>query len=403
MSVGNFAQSELNTSVGKGLTGDIVDADFLTIANDAVKEVIADIDLRGCIRSSALSPYLFDGINQYSYPTDAKGDKVIDVEPQMGRGRNDYWKLKSAEEFDRLKEDNRTDRWGEPIVYNQDYFSGDNIMAIRRDDLVNKLLLSRVIDDTSLIISSLDSLTAGGGTWTLFGDATNLTADSVNRVKGNASTNWDITAAGGTTAGIYNDDVNTFDVEPYKTDGSAFAWVYLSSATNVTNFILRIGSSSSAYYYITVTTNNEAASFYAGWNLLRFDFTNKSTTGTPNDDACDYVNLYMTKDAGKVSETDYRFDHIILKLGKQQQLRYYSRFGWQSSEGTHLEDATTTTDLLNCETDEYHLFVAKTRQRYSEFLKDWTRANKYEKEYEKKKKQYIFDNPSRALMLQQTY
>ena len=403
MSVGSFAQSELNSSVTAKVSGSFTAANFLIIANDSVKEVISEIDLHGTIRSAALSPNLFDGVWDYACPTDLKDDKIIDIKPQIGRGRHDYWRLVTAEEFDQVKQDNRIDQWGDPITLNKGSWLGDNIVAINRDDLVNRLLISRVIDDTETSISTMDSLTAGGGTWTLYGDGTNLTADTENYVKGNGSINWDISAAGGTTAGIYNDDLDEFDVSDYLSAGSALAWVYISSATNLTNFILRIGSSSSAYYSITITTNNEAASFYAGWNLLRFDFTNKSTTGTPDDDACDYVALYMTKDAAKVSETDYRFDNLILKLGTHQQVVYYTRYGWQSNAGVFLEDATAVTDLLNCETNEYPIIVAKTAQRMAEHLKNFNEADRFEKDYEKLKARYVMNNPSRALPLIQTY
>ena len=111
----------------------------------------------------------------------------------------------------------------------------------------------------------------------------------------------------------------------------------------------------------------------------------------------------MGKDATKVSETDYRFDHIILKLGKHQQVRYYTRYGWQSSTGTFLEDATATTDLLNAETDEIPMIEAKVAQRMAESFGNHKEADRFEKDYEKLKARYIIENPSRSLPSTQTY
>ena len=404
MATPSFAQSELNTSVSKKVQGTFAAADFLTIANDAAKFVMSDIDLRSMMRKSALSPNLFDEMYQYTLPSDIKGDKIIDIQPQINRGKFDDWVLTSQEQFDRLKSRTKLDVAGDPIKLAADEdWMGENYVAIARDDLVNKLLISRPISDTETLISSLDSLSAGGGTWTEYGDGDNATVDADNYVKGSASINWDINADGGTTAGVYNDDLDDFDVSDYKSNGSVFVWAYISSTTNLTNFILRIGSSSSAYYSITITTNNEGASFYAGWNLLRFDFTNKSTTGTPDDDACDYVALYMTKDAAKVSETDYRFDNLTMKLGEHYNVVYYTRYPWQSSAGTFLEDATTTTDLLNCETDEYPLFVLKTAEYMEEFLKHERLADRLEVKYERAKAKYVLENPSQALLMTNIY
>ena len=246
MSVGNYSLSALDNSVSLkssgSFTGASASANFMTIANQAVREVVAETDLRGTIRSAALAPNLFDEMFQYTCPSDLKGDKIIDVEPQIGRGQMDYWRLTTPEEFDRLKEDNRIDTWGDPITLNKGTWLGDNIIAIRRDDLVNKLLISRVVDDTSLTISSLDSLSAGGGTWGTFLGASSIAVDTTNYVKGNASLKWEISADAETTAGIVNSTLDDFDVEPYKTAGSAFCWAYITSATNVDYFELRIGS-----------------------------------------------------------------------------------------------------------------------------------------------------------------
>ena len=393
----SYTQAELNTAVAARISKTFTNANFLIIANQAIREVMADIDLRSSIRSAALSPNLMDDIYAYTLPSDIKGDKIIDVKPQIGRSRHDDWILTTPEEFDRRKEDRRYDRNGDIIEYTGSML--DSLIAISRDDLVNKLLISKQIDDTEVIVTTLDAV----GDWEGFGDGSNLTQDADNYVKGSACINWDINADGGTTAGIQNTSLDIFDVEPYKSTGYAFVWVYISSITNLTNFILRIGSDISNYYSITITTNSEGNSFHTGWNLLRFSFTNKATTGTPDDDACDYVAIYMTKDAAKVSETDFRFDHIILKLGNHYDVIYYSRYFWQSSAGTYLEDATATSDLLNCETDEYALIILKTSQLLEEHLKNLKEADRLEIKYERKKAEYIQQNPSLALILQTTY
>lgn len=403
MAVGSYAQSELNTSVTARASGTFSAANFLTFANDAIREVISEIDLRSTKRKVALSPNLFDDIYQYSCPSDLKSDRIIDVMPQIDRaGRGDYWELVTAEEFDRLKNEGRTDRFGDPlnIVKKGEAYSGANLIAIARDDLVNKLLLSRPVDDNETGIDALDAV----GDWEKYGIGENLTADSDNYVKGNASINWDIGSGSGTTAGIQNTSLNTFDISSYIGTGSVFVWAYITSVTNLTDFKLLIGQDlTTNFYTITITTNNEGASFYAGWNLLRFDFVNKSETGTVDQDGCDSVALYMTKDSAKVSETDYRFDNLVIKMGPYYDVIYYSRYPWQNSTGIYLEDATTTTDLLNMETDEFNLIVLKTLQFAEEHLKKVIKADRWEKKYEAKKAEYIMRNPSEALILTSTY
>lgn len=399
MSVGSFAQSELNTEVTAIVSGKFTAANFLTVANRAIRAVNSDLDLRSAIRSVALSPNLFDDIFQYTLPSDIKGNKIIDLKPQVTRGRFDRWDLVTQEEFDRKKQDLRIDRYGDPIELKGTQWLGDNLLAIQRDDLVNKLLISRPLDTTETGIDTLDT----ADDWEGFGDGTNLTTDTGNYIKDSGSINWDINADGGLTAGIVRDDLDTFDISAYVANGSIFVWAYASDVADLTNYIILVGSSSSAYHKITVTKNSEGGSFVVGWNLLRFDFVNKSETGTVDEDGCDYVALYMTKDAGKTSETDYRFDNIVMMLGDHYNVIYYSRYGWQSSAAVYLEDATTTTDLINCETDEFQLFILKTAQYMEQHLKNQGEAKIYETQYKEEKDKYVFENISQALPLNQSY
>jgi hypothetical protein len=53
---------------------------------------------------------------------------------------------------------------------------------------------------------------------------------------------------------------------------------------------------------------------------------NKATTGTPVPTAIDYCALYMTKDSGKISETDYRFNNLIIGNGTSYNVVYYSKY-----------------------------------------------------------------------------
>jgi hypothetical protein len=276
---------------------------------------------------------------------------------------------------------------------------GDNLVAIAERDFVRKLYISRPIDDSGFTIDALDSV----GSWVAFGDGTNITKDSSNYVKGSASLNWDINASGGTTAGIANSSLDSFDISSYLSEGTVFVWAYITSTTGLTNFILRIGSSSSAYYYITVTTNSEGNAFEAGWNLLRFAMANKSTSGSPTDTAITYVAIYMTKAATKISETDYRFDNLIIKIGEHHDVWYYSAYGWQSSTGTYLENSTDDTDLLNAELDEYALIKEKMAELGEQYLKNYKESDRHALRYKEKMVNYKLFNPSEALILTQTY
>jgi hypothetical protein len=358
----NIFDSTLDADISNALT-------VQDLMNRAARIVNSEVDLRSAKRKAALSPKLFDDQYDYTCPTDMKDVGVIDLVDQADRRLDSRWQLTTQEQFDRKKTIQK------------------NLIAFADDDLVRKIRVSADINDTVIVVSSLDSLSSGGGTWTLFGDAENVAVNTNNFVQGIGSIGFDISGAGGTTAGIQNTSLTTFDVTDYKDNGSAFVWVYINSTTNLTNFILRLGSDSSNYYSMTATTTNEGVAFVAGWNLLRFDFSGKSTTGTPDDDGCDYAAIYMTK-AGAKTDDGYRFDYLTLHTGEYHDIVYYSKYGWVSNAGVYKENSTTSTDLLNCDTEEFDLFVYKGKEIAAADMKDWNAVTYYEKKYLERKAEY---------------
>ncbi|KKL55132.1 hypothetical protein LCGC14_2258470 [marine sediment metagenome] len=370
-----------------GLIGKRIDSlsDARRTINRGVRYVIGNVDLRSTKRTSTLDPKLFNDVFQYASPTDMKADRLIDVIPQVNR--TDDWEpiLTTQEEFDRRK------------------FIDKMLVAFSDDSFTRKVLLSIDVDDDALVLSTLDATNSGGGSWGGFGDGENLTADSDNFVKGSASINWDIGSGGGTTAGIVNSTMDEFDYSDYVAAGSAFVWHYIQDITDITNLILVIGDDGSVNYKITITTQHDGTAFRNGWNLLRFDFSNAVKAGSPDETAGVYIAVYMTKDSGKVSETDYRFDHIILRRGKINDLLYYSKYGWQTSGGTWIENSTVDTDLLNFDTEEYDLAVLKAAEFAALELKDRPLTSDYKKEYTEMRDQYKIEHPSEAKMLETTW
>ena len=374
-----YSQTTFEDRVNAGVQGKI---DILINKEDtlnaAARELFDKVDLRSAIRRSVLSPNLFNGIFPYLCPTDLKGYAIIDL-PAQAKRQDGEWDLTTPEEFHRLNG------------------SKKSMVAIDDYNGVRTLLLDSEVDSDSIVVSELDSLTSNG-TWALFGDAETLAADDSDFVKGNGSIKWNISSAGGTTAGIQSSDVNSIDISDYLGGTSAFfVWVKINSATNLTNYILRFGNDSSNYYSKTVTTQADGTAFVAGWNLLKFDVSSLTETGSVTDTAIDYFVIYMTKTAGKVSESDYAFDWLVLKKGVVNYVKYYSKYPWQTSAGSYIENSTTTTDLLNADTDEFDLCVkqgivnARREIGFSE-----TEIESSEKDLEKAIKNYEMKNPSQV-------
>jgi hypothetical protein len=375
------------------LKSTIIDSELLTNLsstfirnriNDGARKVLADIDLRSTKKMSS-SLKFFNDVYTYTCPTDLKGRAIIDILPQGIRDLDTRRYISTPGDFDRKK-----------TAYK-------NIVAVSDDNFIRKLKASLEVDEEQKVISEFVSLTENTGTWTAFGDAENLTIDTSNYVSTAGSLRFDIDASGGTTAGATISDKGTFDLTNYKSDGSAFIWVYITDITDIINYILRLGSDSSNYYSMTATAQADATAFVNGWNLIRFDFSGKATTGTPDDDDCDYVACYMTKDAGKVSETGYRFDSLVLHSGWYNKVLYYSKYPWQTKDGVWIANSTADTDLINADEDELELFTERCKIELFRDLKDYDQMKLAQNEYEMLKQNYKMKNPTEKLKVETYY
>lgn len=378
----NFKDNVFDSTLDADISSALTVQDLL---NRAARIVNGEIDLRSAKRRSTFTPNIFDDVYEYTCPTDLKDRAIIDLIPQTNRSLDSKLFLVSQEVFDRKKS-----------IYK-------NMVAFSEDDFTRKVKADLDVDDEKLVVSNLDSLTAGGGTWATFSaGSTNVAADTANYVEGSGSIKFDL-ASGTTTAGIVNTDLNDLDISDYVNAGSLFVWAYINSTTNLTNFIVRIGNDSSNYYTQTITTTNEGTSFVTGWNLLRFDFASMTETGTVSDTAVDYCAIYMTKTSGK-NDAGYRFDNIQLHTGQIFDILYYSKYPWQTSGGSYIENSTTSTDKVNADTEEFDLFVYKAKEMAAiELLRDINLATYFGNIYKDMKKDYINKHPSERVKEEAQY
>lgn len=390
-----YTRSNLKSSINSRIHGKI---GLVTNPNDIINDIVNDVSnfkLRSAKRKATLAPNLFNDIYQYAAPSDLDGHNIIGIQPQsMNRSRNNIWEMVTEEEFDIRKQ------------------TSTNLIAVSDHTFIRGLLISAEIDNLrQLSIAGLQGLTGDsstGASWAAFGQGTNLSTDTYNYIKGSGSLKFDI-STGGSTAGVVLTTVNTFDLTQYISAGSVFLWAYFNTSTNVTNAILRLGSSSANYYSITVTTPNDGSSFVNGWNLLRFDFNNKTTTGTPVLTAGTYAAMYITLPNSVTTDTGYRFNWLNAKQGSISNLIYYSTNPWESAAGTYLARSTDDSDYIVCDQDEYNLIVEKGVEVIGMAAREYQDASLAQTRFgsltEKKGMiwDYKTDNPTESLQLTSTY
>ncbi len=301
-----------------------------TFLETAVREVMNEVDIEDTIRRAALAPDVFSGIYDYVQPTDLKSNKIVDFRQRTNRTAR--YKYVSKEYFDARKDSQRD-------IFTFENYSTSRILRISGDGVKDA------------IVDALDSTT----TWAVDGDATTLTQETVDVVDGNAL-KFNLTAAG-TAGGIITSTLTAVDATDYRGDSAFFIWAKLPTAANFTNVILRWGSSAADYWTKTVTTQADGRAFVDGWNLLRFDWTTQSATGSPTVTALDSFLIRFTFNGTAMEGVIV--DTLYLARGRDVDAIYYSKYPWRTSAGVWEQTASADDSILNADEDAVDLYIVK--------------------------------------------
>lgn len=370
-----------------GVSGDTnVERDLI---NSGVRVALSEIDFRGNIIETSLTPGLMENQYDYALPTDFKADRFIDLRPQATDSRDEFetYDLVPQAEFDRRKDVEK------------------GIATIMNNQLTRYLRVAANIDDNEVQVSSLEDTN-----WKGFSNSVNdsdVKVDNDDYIEGNGSIRFqlDTTDTSDSTVGIQNTIIDNFDISSFLARGSAFVDAKLTVAdTGIHSLTLRIGTDSDNYYEITDSTQNDCSSFVTGWNKVRLDFINKSTVGTPTDTAISYAALFWNRDTTTtallhLNDTDFGFDNLILKRGKYYNLSYYSRYVWQDTAFSLVENSSHDSYALLVQNDELEVIMAKVAELASGYLRDYEDVKYYNGEYQRLKQEYLSRNPSQASVL----
>jgi hypothetical protein len=382
----NSLQQDL-TGIIHGTTLNKVTNKF-PLYNRSAREVLADIDPAETKRIVDIENALYDKVFDYVCPTDLKGDRIIDIRPQVKRRMMDKFDQTYNESFDISKE----------------YLWTGGLTTTQWNTGVKTLRIAKNLRPGQLL-SNCDSLT-DNGTWAATANAQNLSVDTFNYVEGSGSLKFDLAAGADPSTGyLENSTIGSVDLSTMENEGSIFAYVYIPDPDIITNFIMRWGSSSSNYWSRTVTVSQDSTEFQTGWNLLRFDWNGATETGTG--DASDITYLRFTVTYDGTAETNLRLDDIIARLGSIYEIEYYSKFLFRDgTTGAFKENADAITDIINLDTDSYNVYLWKVAQHTAQQIQAQDSSydvTYFEKQYEKEKARYCAKYRSEVKRPNQVY
>lgn len=304
------------------------------VINRAARQLLLDLDPQETKRTTEFVAPIFNSVFDYPIAADVKGNKLIDIFPQVQRIPQDIWLQDYNQAFDVMK---------------QNIFSMQNMFTMNFNSSLKTIRINAPWLNPPIIINEIDSIT-NNGTWATGGTASSLTVNNTNFAQGAGSLQFNTTVGAGY---IENSTMIAVDLSAVVNQSSLFVWVYIPTAANLTSVELRWGSSSSNYYFKTVTQTQQGTAFINGWNLCQFVWSTASTSGSPNSASIGYgrVTLNMTG-----TNTGVKVNGMNSILGTVLQYSYYSKYLFRnSSTGAYQETVLDDADLINLDTESYNL------------------------------------------------
>ncbi len=358
------------------------------LINRAARKLISDVDPIETIRIQEISSPIFNRVFDYPIPEDLKGDRVIDIRPQVNRGVQDRFLQYYNEPFDVFKLNQCL----------QNTFTVQYNTAQKSIRISENLLPGILVNAASTIQDN--------GTWSVTGTATNLQEDDVNFAYQPSSIRWDaIAGANPSSNGVTNSTMTPVDLSRDTEQGSEFLYVFLPTASNVFSCTLKWGSSTGNFYSRTVTTNQFGNAFADGWNLLQFRWQGATQTGTVDETAINFVDFSISTNG--TADFAFRLNDVNSQLGTIMELEYYSKFLFRdATTGAFQETVTDDSNIINLDTDSYNVLfnhVAYLCAQQIQGADSKFDATFFFQEYDTSLKRYVAKIKSQVLKPTQSY
>jgi len=306
----------------------------------AARQLLLDCDPQETKRTLEFTTPIYNSVYNYALAPDVKGNKIIDIRPQVKRLPRDVWTQAYNQAFD---------IWKQNIYGNRDMFT------INFNTGVKTILVSAPLLNPSIILNQADSI-LDNGTWVVGGTASNLVVNNTNFVQGGGSLQFDITTG---TGWLENSTMTAVDLTNHLNQSSLFEWISIPTSANLISVTLRWGSDASNYYTKTLTLNQQGTAFVDGWNLIQNIWSDATVVGSPDAMAIDYLRVSFVVTANMAG---LLINDINSILGSVLEYEYYSKYLFRDAiTGAFQETVTDDSNLINLDTESYNLlfnFVA---------------------------------------------
>jgi hypothetical protein len=274
--------------------------------------------------------------DNYDYTLPSDFYSLIGIYPQGERNWSEEGERNTIEDFDRLKKiDDRK--------FSIEALNGTKRVRIDWDTRPAKVLHA---------MESFD----GNGTWVASGTTTNVLTDTIYKVAGGGSVRFDIGASGD---GIQNTTMASVDLTTEDEIADLYLSFYIKDSTELaklTSVSARWGNDVTTAYWqgVAQTANADGTAFHIGWNTVKIPWSTATETGTVSPSAIDSVRVTF---ASTGTLNDVRVDNLFFSIGYAFDIKYYSKYFFQTASGTYINQPTTDTDLCILDNDALNIYI----------------------------------------------
>jgi len=303
----------------------------------AANTLLSKIDPIDTMRTVALSNSIHDDVYNYSLPSDYK--KIIDLIPQNRRELLDSANRNLAERFDLRK----------ALVNKTVSIEGSEGTKIIRINWRSR---------TPKTLNELNTLTANG-TWAIVGTASGLVADSIDYVSGSGSLRVDLAVTGD---GIQNTSMTSIDLIDEDEVGDFHLRFKIQNSADLaklTSVTLVWGNDLTTAFWTGVaqTTQADGTAFKVGWNEIKVPWQTATETGTVAPATIDSLKVTFAITA---AINNIQIDNITCSIGRNFDMKYYSKFLIKNTAGTWITKTTSDDDTIVLDNDAIQLYELET-------------------------------------------
>jgi len=274
--------------------------------------------------------------DNYDYTLPSDFYSLIGIYPQGDRNWNEEGERTTFEDFDRKKK------------------IDDKKFSI---EALNGTKKVRIDWDTrpAKVLHAMESYN-GNGTWIASGTTTNILTDTIFKYTGGGSVRFDVGASGD---GISNIGMSSVDLSTEDEIADLYLSFYIKDTTELaklTSVTAVWGNDITTKYWTGVaqTANADGTAFHVGWNTVKFPWATASESGTVDPATIDSAKITF---ATTGTLQDVRVDNLIFTIGYAFDVKYYSKYLFQTASGIYINQPTTDTDLLVLDNDSLNIFI----------------------------------------------